>query len=75
MHDSLIAYEFFIFFFFALLLFSSFHFVFLFAATVNSHNLDDFICTQSGKGPGNVYSLSQFVYTFYKLPIAQNAQT
>lgn len=37
----------------------------------NTHNLDDFICTQSGKGPGIVYSLSQFVYTFYKLPNAQ----
>lgn len=36
-----------------------------------THNLDDFICTQSGKGPGIVYSLSQFVYTFYKLPNAQ----
>lgn len=37
----------------------------------NTHNLDDFICTQSGKGPGIVYSLSQFVYTFFKLPNAQ----
>lgn len=26
---------------------------------------------QAGKGPGHVYSLSQFVYTFYKLPNAQ----
>lgn len=28
---------------------------------------------QTGKGPGHVYSLSQFVYTFYKLPLAQAA--
>ncbi|XP_055312348.1 protein N-terminal glutamine amidohydrolase isoform X2 [Sitodiplosis mosellana] len=41
------------------------------SSATNTHNLDDFICTQSGKGPGIVYSLSQFVYTFFKLPNAQ----
>lgn len=38
----------------------------------NNHNLDEFICMEEGKGPGNVYSLSEFVYKFYKLPLAQN---
>lgn len=32
------------------------------------HNLGDFICMTTGKGPGAVYSLAEFVHTFYKTP-------
>lgn len=35
----------------------------------NTHTLDDFICMTTEKGPGNVFSLSQFVQKFYKQPI------
>lgn len=45
-------------------------------AAGTSHNLDDFISTRTEKGPGVVYSLAQFVYNFYKLPMQmQSSQT
>ncbi|KAH8401761.1 hypothetical protein KR009_007760, partial [Drosophila setifemur] len=43
-------------------------------SNTNMHCLGDFICMSAGKGPGAVYSLSEFVQNFYKSPhvIAQN---
>lgn len=34
----------------------------------NVHSLGDFISMTPGRGPGTVYSLSQFVQTFFKSP-------
>lgn len=36
--------------------------------SANMHCLGDFICMSPGKGPGIVYSLSEFVQNFYKSP-------
>ncbi|KAH8254532.1 protein N-terminal glutamine amidohydrolase [Drosophila kikkawai] len=43
-------------------------------SNTNLHCLGDFICMSAGKGPGAVYSLSEFVQNFYKSPhvMAQN---
>ncbi|XP_052842837.1 protein N-terminal glutamine amidohydrolase isoform X2 [Drosophila gunungcola] len=43
-------------------------------SNTNIHCLGDFICMSAGKGPGAVYSLSEFVQNFYKSPhvMAQN---
>lgn len=36
--------------------------------SASAHCLGDFICMTVAKGPGVVYSLSEFVQTFYKTP-------
>lgn len=36
--------------------------------TASAHSLGDFICMTMGKGPGEVYCLSEFVQKFYKSP-------